>query len=70
MRQATVDVPYYKAKTEELEFISRIKRDGTGVELVDKAPVGIDQWWVNRLSISEGTWIAHGFNSYVVKIND
>lgn len=55
----------------ELEFISWINRDGSGTVVVPKDQ---EEWAqnelfkLNRLSISEDTWIASGFNSYVVKI--
>lgn len=52
-----------------LEFISRIKRDGSGVESVDDC-AWMDKYRFNLqcLSITLGTWIASEFNSYVVKI--
>ena len=66
-----------KKKAYKLEFISRIKRDGSGTEPVSKImkvkfaenPVFMnDIYSLTRLSITEDTYIASGFNSYVVKI--
>ena len=64
-------------KANELIFISRIKRDGSGVKKVFKKDVlhlttnkfaANDDYKISRLSISEGTYIASGFNTYVVKL--
>ncbi len=64
-----------KVKASELEFISRIKRDGSGVvilndeqkrELSEREFID-DTYWVRCLSITNGTYIASGFHSYVVK---
>ena len=55
-----------------LIFISRIKRDGSGVEPVSdkiKESVSKEEFRLIRLSITEDTWIAANFNLYVVKIN-
>ena len=64
-------------KGKELEFISLIKRDGSGTE---KVPQGMldeiingslskrEKFKLNRLSLSKNTWVASGFNSFVVKI--
>jgi hypothetical protein len=59
----------------ELVFISQIKRDGTGVDILTSIQNEelqndtIDKWYeLNRLSITNKTYIASGFNSYVVKI--
>lgn len=61
----------------ELEFISRIKRDGSGTEKLTKEDLkhfeenkfaSNDLYEVNVLSLSEKTFIAIGFNSYVVKL--
>lgn len=57
-----------KVKGKDLEFISRIKRDGSGTEPVsDLKHARKEEFNLNCLSISEGTFIAAGFNSYVVK---
>lgn len=58
-------------KGSELEFISRINRDGKGVVDVSKGDLGYLKniaFSMNRLSISNDTYIASEFNSYVVKI--
>lgn len=56
----------------ELIFISRIKRDGSGVEKVEQPDpdsfLGKTNFNMNSLSITNGTYIACEFNSYVVKI--
>lgn len=62
-------------RASELTFISRIKRDGSGV-----VPVNEDvakelrtqdmEFEMYRLSIRLGTYIARGFFCYVVKINN
>lgn len=68
-----------KKNPTELIFISRIKRDGSGTAKVFKKDVKHlttnkfamkDEYEINCLSISEGTYIASGFNSYVVKLKD
>ena len=58
-------------KGSDLIFVSRILRDGSGTEPLSPAHRKIIQdenLNVNRLSISQDTWIANGFNSYVVKM--
>lgn len=60
-----------KTATEtELDFIARIKADGSGTEPVDELfdPTWGGPYHLTRLSISEDTYIASGFNSFVVKI--
>jgi len=61
----------------ELIFISQIKRDGSGTKKIFKKDIkhlttnkfaASEEYEINRLSISEGTYIASGFNSYVVKL--
>ena len=55
----------------ELEFISRIKRDGSGTKRVKKKLIELmqgDRFKINRLSMTEKTFIASGFNSFVVRI--
>lgn len=64
-----------QAKGKELIFISRIRRDGSGVEMVEEQVVVSDlsenePFEINCLSITEGTYIASGFNSYVVKFKE
>ena len=66
-----------KKTPKDLIFISRIKRDGSGVKKVFKKDIkhltenifaSKEEYEINRLSIYEGTYIASGFNSYVVKL--
>lgn len=65
-----------KKKASKLIFISRIKRDGSGVEMInsdsqknlEKSKFIDEDYKLNPLSLSEKTYIASGFNSYVVKL--
>ena len=65
-----------KKKPHELEFISQIKRDGSGTIPVDEETAkglvtGLsadNKYKIMCLSISEKTFIACGFNSYVVRL--
>lgn len=63
-------------KGKELEYISRIDRDGSGVVMkkdFQEGEINVnedEEFKMNRLSITENTWIASGFNSYVVKIKE
>ena len=62
-----------RLKGKDLIFISWIKRDGSGVKMVKKKLIQLiqeDEFEMNCLSISERTWIASGFNSFVVKRKD
>jgi len=55
----------------ELKFISWIKRDGSGTKMVKKKLIELmqeDIFDVNCLSLTEKTFIASGFNSFVVKL--
>ena len=55
----------------ELEFISWIKRDGSGTKRVKKPLIELmqgDRFKINCLSMTEKTFIASGFNSFVVRI--
>jgi hypothetical protein len=55
---------------EELLFISRIKRDGSGVEDcsgLNMHNLADTKFEINSLSITEGTFIATEFNAYVVR---
>lgn len=57
----------------ELEFISWINRDGSGTKPVTKSHtklLGGDKFKLYCLSITEKTFIIHGFNSFVVKIKE
>lgn len=60
----------------ELIFISQIKRDGSGTskrgvskKMVDEY-LSKEEFTVLCLSMSNRTYIAHGFNSYVVQFKD
>lgn len=59
-------------KGKELLFISRIFRDGSGVEVIKEQDhmmhVNDTVFNLNCLSITNGTYIASEFNSYVVKL--
>ena len=66
-----------KAKASELEFISQINRDGNGTTKVIESYLKAmmegpfmkeEEFELNCLSITEGTYIASGFNSFVVKL--
>ena len=63
-----------KAKGSELIFISRIKRDGSGVVIVEPEDTMVHLketvFSLNCLSITQGTYIASEFNSYVVKLKN
>ncbi len=65
------------AKAHELEFISQIKRDGSGTIKVPKSylkcmlenPLCKDEDFdIRILSLSNKTFIASNFNSFVVKL--
>lgn len=64
-----------KKSARQLEFISRINRNGKGVKKVD---IDYEFYLTERnevfdlyqLSLTEKTYIAIGFNSFVVKIKD
>jgi hypothetical protein len=73
-------------KGKRLEFISFIKRDGSGTILVgtewdkdkdypktddtEMSYLDDDDFHISTLSLSEKTFIASGFNSWVVKLKD
>ncbi len=62
-----------KKKANELVFLCRIKRDGSGVEPVDQSEMEgkvyfDDVFNLRCLSLTEKTYIANSFNSYVVKL--
>ena len=59
-----------KLKGRNLEFISRIKRNGSGVECLKNVNMSIEDntyFKLNSLSITNSTYIASEFDSYVVK---
>jgi hypothetical protein len=58
-------------KGNQLEFISHIERDGSGTKPINEKLIKIMQdenFIVLCLSTTAKTYIAHGFNSFVVKI--
>lgn len=73
-----------KAKGIELEFISWIKRDGAGVVMCgtkwdaksehpktdDMSYLDDSIFELNIISLINGTYIASGFNSWVVKLKE
>lgn len=57
----------------ELIFISQIRRDGSGIYPIDEEYLKYlqkDKFYLNCLSITEKTYIACGFNSFVVKLKE
>jgi hypothetical protein len=62
-----------KLKGKDLIFISWIKRDGSGTKMVKKRLIELmqeDDFKVNCLSLTEKTYIACGFNSFVVRLKN
>ena len=62
-----------KCQANELIFISRIKRDGSGVcKGFDRAYLYAcdEEFRMSCLSLSEKTFIAVNFNTYVVKLKE
>lgn len=61
-----------KATAKELEFISQIKRDGSGTKKISKELLNSlfyrDEFDLYCLSKTKETFIAHGFNSFIVKL--
>ena len=66
-----------KKLPKELEFISQIKRDGSGTKKVTKKLLNCmlknqfakdRNFELNALSMKEKTFIASGFNTFVVKL--
>ena len=63
-----------KAKTHELEFISQLNRDGSGVTPIDadylkamhENPL-MQDFDLSPLSLTEGTYVAFNFNVFIVK---
>lgn len=59
-----------KAKGYELEFLYRILPDGSGTVKTHVRPSQDKcEYRMSRLSISNDTWIASEFHSYIVKWN-
>lgn len=61
-----------KVKGSRLEFISSIKRDGSGTYPVDVEIPSLNDtiFTLTSLSITNGTYIASEFNSFVVKLKN
>ena len=64
-----------KKLAHELEFISQIKRDGSGVTKVKKRYLkamcenpSMNEFELKCLSITEKTYIAFNFNAFIVRI--
>lgn len=60
-----------KAKGSELEFISQIERNGLSVRMVNRQlteHMDNDVFLLYTLSITEKTFIASGFNTFVVRL--
>lgn len=60
-----------EVKGSELIFISIIKKDGSGtidISNADRTNLNNTTFTLTSLSITNGTYIASEFNSYVVKI--
>ena len=58
-------------KGSELIFISRIMRDGSATTpVLDDDHLQEEEFEMNCLSLTKNTWIACGFNSYVVKLKN
>lgn len=60
-------------RSDELIFISRIFPDESGVEEIKPHDYIIFEWSkekfkMNCLSVTNDTWIASGYHSYVVKL--
>jgi hypothetical protein len=58
-----------KKKAKDLEFISWINRDGNGTKLNNEFSKD-QKFRINILSISQKTYIASGFNSFVVRLKN
>jgi hypothetical protein len=66
-----------KKKAQELEFISQIKRDGSGITKVKKSYLKAmlenslmkdEDFELHCLSLSEKTFIAFNFNAFIVRV--
>lgn len=75
----TSEVKTRKAKASQLIFLGQVKRDGTGIVEVSEAyktemlknPLMKDELFeINVLSLTEKTYTASGFNTFVVKLRD
>ena len=68
-----------KLKAKDLEFVSQIIRDGSGTKKVPESYIKAmlknrlmkdELFKVRRLSITEDTYIAMAFNSFVVRLKN
>lgn len=68
-----------KKKAHELIFVSQINRDGSGTHpvaesylksMLENHLMKDEDFELNSLSITEKTYIASGFNSFVVRLKD
>ena len=64
-----------KRKATDLIFISQINRDGKGVVIIDNIEQEIlhsenEYYELSSLSLTNKTYLALGFNSYVVKLKN
>lgn len=62
-----------KRKGYELEFISQIERDGSGTKHVKESYLeflNAETFRINALSFTHKTFIASGFNSFVVTLKE
>ena len=66
----SVQKPNNVVKAYELIFLKRISPDGETLTDItdDNCPREDENFRLINLSISQGTYIAHGFNSYIVKV--
>lgn len=69
-QMVSLQKPSIIVKGSELTFLKRITGDGEAlVDLqTEDCPWYDDNYKLTPLSISRGTYIAHGFNSYIVKL--
>lgn len=60
-----------KKQAKDLIFISRIKRDGSGVQSVDRDKILETEWYdLTPLSLYYGTYIASNMNVFVVRLKN
>jgi len=60
-----------KVKGKDLEFIYRIQPTGEAIPVKDIPEIMLNQYFYCKpLSISEKTWIASNFSTYVVKVKE
>ena len=59
-----------KKKANELIFISQINRDGSGTTPICPELKSTESFKIHKLSLIGKTYIAMGFNSFVVKLRE